>query len=190
MMTDSILKTLKGKISELFGSSQPTSESPELQSLRRVINELDHLPPEQAHYYAIYAQILYRVAYADSKITTHETKKIETILQEWGQLSAEQAVLVAELARNQHRLFGGTENFLVAREFRDVATPEQKHDLLHSLFEVAAADDSIMSAENDTIRMIANEIGLNHEEFILIRQDYLDKLEALRSLPKSKSQHK
>lgn len=185
-MKESILNSIKVKFSELFGANKNTQESSELQSLRRVINELDHLPPEQAHYYAVYAQILYRVAFADTKITSDETAKIERVLKEWGHLTDEQVVLVAELARNQHRLFGGSENFSVSREFRDVATPEQKHDLLHSLFAVAAADDSINSAENDTIRMIAKEIGLSHEEFILVRQDFIDKLEALRMFPKSR----
>lgn len=176
---DSFIKSIKAAISNLLGNSTE-AESSDLQSLRGLIAELDHLPPEEAHFLAVYAQMLYRVAFADAKITPEETARIEMTLKSWGKLSDVQAVLVAELARNQQRLFGGSENFLVSREFRDLATHEQKHDLLRSLFAVAAADDSIGSIENDTIRIISREIALSHEEFILIRQDFLDKLEALK----------
>ena len=49
----------------------------------------------------------------------------------------------SHIAKAQNQLFGETQNFLAAREFRDLATEDQKRDLLHCLFAVSAADDSI-----------------------------------------------
>ena len=49
-----------------------------------------------------------------------------------------QAALVVTIAKAQNRLFGETQNFLAAREFRDTATDVQKHELLHCLFAVSA----------------------------------------------------
>jgi hypothetical protein len=37
-----------------------------------------------------------------------------------------QAIIVVQLAKTQNRLFGETENYLVAREFRNLSTHQEK----------------------------------------------------------------
>jgi hypothetical protein len=44
-------------------------------------------------------------------------------------------------------MFGGTANFLVAREYSALATYDQKLALMRCLFEVSATDDAISIAE-------------------------------------------
>ena len=51
--------------------------------------------------------------------------------------------------RRRAQLAGGTENFLVTREFKEIATREQCRELLDCLFAVSAADDSISGVEED-----------------------------------------
>jgi len=87
-------------------------------------------------------------------------------------LDEAQAVMVVQMAKTQSILFGGVENFLVTREFDKIATREQKIALLHCLFGVSAADLSISSAEDTTIRAIADELHLDHADFIAVKSVY------------------
>ena len=45
-------------------------------------------------------------------------------------LPEEQAIMVVQMAKTQNVLFGETENYLVAREFGEISTREQKLALL------------------------------------------------------------
>ena len=96
-----------------------------------------------------------------------------------------QAVLVVEIAKSQNRLFGGTENFLVTREFAEISTPDQRQELLDCLFAVSAADDSISIVEEEQVRQIATELGFSHAEYIAARSAYSDKRDVLKDLPGS-----
>ena len=101
---------------------------------------------------------------------------MERIVQERGRLPEEQAVMVVQMAKTQNALFGGVENFLVTREFDKIASRDEKIALLHCLFEVSAADLSISSAEETTIRKIASELGLDHGDYVEVKGDYVDRL--------------
>jgi hypothetical protein len=89
-----------------------------------------------------------------------------------GQLTEAQSFLVVEIAKNQQRLFGGTENFLVTREFREMASEQQRFDLLRCLFAVAAADATISSEEEAQLWQVAGELGFSRAEFTEIRVEY------------------
>jgi uncharacterized tellurite resistance protein B-like protein len=104
---------------------------------------------------------------------------IETV-QSLGHIPEEQAVLVVAIASNQNLLFGSTEDYLVTREFRDIATDDQRRELLDCLFAVSAADDSITGDEETQIRQISNELGFSHQEFIDARRAYSDKRSILK----------
>ena len=97
---------------------------------------------------------------------------MERLVSEKGGLTEAQAVMVVQMAKTQSVLFGGVENFLVTREFEKIATREQKIALLHCLFAVSAADRSISSSEDTTIRAIARELNLDHVDFIAVKSAY------------------
>lgn len=152
------------------------------ETVRRIVGELRALAPERARYIAAFAFILARAANADLEISAEETARMERILQEVGHLPEAQAVLAVEIAKSQSRLSGGTENFLVTREFREVATREQCRELLDCLFAVSAADDSISSAEESQLRQIASELGFSLSEYVEVRSAWNDKRDLLRGL--------
>jgi uncharacterized tellurite resistance protein B-like protein len=83
------------------------------------------------------------------------------------------------MAKTQNILFGGTENFLVTREFNRIATREQKLALVDCLFAVAA-DDSISTVEENEISRICGELQLTHDDFISVRSAYREQLAVLR----------
>ena len=52
----------------------------------------------------------------------NETRAIERIVMDRSQLPEAQAVLVVQIAKSQNLLFGGTEDYVVTREFARTAT--------------------------------------------------------------------
>jgi len=148
--------------------------------IHRIVRELESMDPGDARHLALFAFLLSRVANVDQDITPEETCAMEGLVEAFGGVAAPQAALVVEIAKAQNRLFGETQNFLAAREFRDLASEEQRRDLLHCLFAVSAADHSISLAEEETIRLISRELLLTNEEYIAIRSAYRDQRAVLR----------
>lgn len=165
-----------------------SASTPETETIRKIARELDQLDPEQARYLAAFAAILSRVARADLQVSEEETRKMEQIAAEDGGLPERQAVLVVQIAKSQSLLLGGTENYLVAREFNKLATREQKLALLRCLFDVSAADDSISTVEDNVIRQIADELKLEHRDFIAVRSAFREHLAVLKKSPGKKSE--
>ena len=145
------------------------------ETVRRIVSQLDALEPRRARYLGAFAYVLGRVANADLDISDEETARIVDLVQRVGKLPEEQAILVVAIAKSQNRLFGGTENFLVTREFRAVASEAERRDLLDCLFVVAAADNTISAEEEAQIRQIASELGFQHDEYVKVRLAYSDK---------------
>jgi uncharacterized tellurite resistance protein B-like protein len=170
-------------LAKLFGFAAPreTTTSPEdTETIRKITRALDSMEPEQAKFLAAFAFILSRAARADLHISEAETKEIERLVCEVGGLPAEQAVLVVQIAKTQNVLFGGTENFLVTQEFNRLATREQKLGLLHCMFAVSAADQSVSSVEDHVVRTVARELQLTHDDYISVRLSYKQHLAVLK----------
>jgi len=139
------------------------------------------MEPESARFIAAFAYLLGRVARADLNIGAEETRAMEHIVMEKSGVPEEQAVIVVQIAKSQNILFGATENYLVSREFNGMATQEQKLALIDCLFAVAAADDSISTIEDNEISQIADELRIEHKDYIAIRSVYRDYLAVLKN---------
>ena len=152
-------------IRSLLGISEVNpSASTDSDAVRAIVNSLESMEPEKARYLAAFAYLLSRVAYADLEISHEETEAMERIVIETGQLSQEQAILVVQIAKSETRLVGGTENFLVARQFKEISTKEQKLALLHCLFAIAAADEHVSTVEDNEIAKIAYQLSISNQE--------------------------
>ena len=158
-------------------------DSAETETVRKIVATLDRLEPDRARYIAAFAYILSRVARADLVISDIEVRAMEAIVSNEGGLTPEQAILVVQMAKTQSILFGGTENYLVTREFNRLATREQKLGLLRCLFAVSAAEDDISVVEDNEVRRIANELRLSHDDFTEARSLFRDHLSVLRKPP-------
>lgn len=163
-----------------FGKKKEKREVGDTETVRKVVSELEGLDPEKARFVAAFAYILGRVAHADLEISREETDTMEELVMKLGNLPEAQAVLVVEIARNQNRLFGGTESYLVTREFKQISSHRQRLELLDCLFAVSSADDSISSEEEAQIRQIASELGFSHRRYIDARSAYSNKREVLK----------
>jgi uncharacterized tellurite resistance protein B-like protein len=152
----------------------------DVDAIRRISEALDRLPPDRARFVAAFAYLLGRVAYADREVTADETRTMERLVVERMALPEEQAALVVQIARAQNLMFGGTEDFLVARQFAGMASHEQKLALLDCLYAVSAADQSVTVVEDNEISRIVNELRLEHADLVAARARYRQFLSVLR----------
>jgi len=160
-------------------AAQPSAAG-DTDTVRRIVGELDKLDGARARYLAAFAYVLSRVAGADLDISDVETAEMVRLVEHVGHLPEAQAIVVVEIAKSQNRMFGGTENFLVTREFRELASAEQRRELLECVFAVAAADQAITSEEEAQLWQIASELGFRHEEYVQVRLKYSDKRTVFR----------
>lgn len=148
-------------------------------ALREILEALDRLEPGRARHLARFAYLLGRVAHADQHVSPQETAAMERLVQAEGELTTEQAVLVVGLAKSSALLFGGSDNFLVAREFAEQATRDQKLALLRCLFAVSAVEGNISIAEEREIQRIARELRLERHDLLSLRLEYRQHLPGL-----------
>lgn len=158
----------------------PQGEDADTATVRRIARELDRMDPDAARSLAAFAYVLARVANADLDVSDKEVSEMERIVGESGELSSAQAALVVQIARLQATRRGGTEDYLVTRQYRELSTREQRLNLVRCLFAIAAADSSITQIENSVIGQIGSELGLTAREITIIRSGFREYLAALR----------
>lgn len=160
-----------------LGNETPgAADDVDTSTIRRIASKLERLEPDKAKYLAAFAYVLARVAHADLDIDNAETAAMEEIALRIASLEESEAALVVEIAKSQARLLGGTENYVVTREFRKISTKEQRANMLQCLYAVAAADGTISGVETSEIRAIAEELGFTRPEANSLRSSYREKL--------------
>lgn len=175
-------------ILQLFGleregdPGEAGAASGDTDTVRKIVARLEALPRDRARWIAAFAYNLSRVAGADLEIDAEETAKMEEIVRQVGGLPEDQALLVVEIAKSQMRLFGGTENYLVTREFKRLSSRQDRERLLDCLFAVSAADGSITADEEKQIRLMADELGFTLREMVEVRRRWREHRELLRGL--------
>jgi len=172
---DTMYATLRGGSPRMHEAGTDHTET-----VRAIARALDKMDTETARYIATFAYILGRVANADLEINEAETLAMEHIVVDRGGLPPEQAVLVVQIAKSQNRLFGGTEDFLVTREFGEIATRDQKLQLLDCMYSVSAADEDISTVEDNEISRIANELHLDRADLVRARATHAKYLSVLK----------
>jgi uncharacterized tellurite resistance protein B-like protein len=88
------------------------------------------------------------------------------------------------MAKTQSLLLGGTENYLVTREFARIATREQKLALLECLFAVSAADETVTTIEDNVIKQVAGELQLERSDVVAARGRFREYLGVLKDRPR------
>jgi uncharacterized tellurite resistance protein B-like protein len=150
-------------------------------TVRRIVGQLEALPPDRARLLAGAAYVVSRAANADMTITADEVALMERLLVERLGISEAEAVIVVEIARQQAFMFGSTEDYLVTREFKRVSTPEQRLGVMRACFQVAAANDEISSPESAVLNQIATELDIEPADFDAVRSQHREQLSVVRA---------
>jgi uncharacterized tellurite resistance protein B-like protein len=152
----------------------------EFDSLTEAETMLAGLDAARRRYVACFAYILTRSARADHQVTDGEALEMGRILAAHTGIPDTQAAAIVRLAGIQARRSGGTDDFVVTREFDRVASHEQKVALIDALFTVSSVDASIVTVEDNEIRRIAKELKIEHSEDIAVRARHLENLQVLK----------
>jgi uncharacterized tellurite resistance protein B-like protein len=154
--------------------------TPEFDSLEAIEQALSGIPSGRRRYVACFAYILTRSARADQDVSADESREMARVVAEHAQVPIAQAAEAVRLAAIQARRSGGTDDFVVTREFDALATHAEKLTLVNALFAVSSVDESIVTVEDNEIRRIANELKIEHADYIAVRSKHLQHLAVLR----------
>ena len=171
-------------------SAPPTPETPtdasrtagETATVRRIVARLESMPPAEARLIASAAYTLARAAHADLEISDDETAAVERELQRDGALDEPTAVLVTQMAKLQAKTVGGTEDYVVTREFKALATPAQRLDVMRACFAIGAASGTISAEESAVLNQIAGELDVDAAELNAIRGEFHERLSAVQRI--------
>ena len=167
-----------------LGAKRSGHEAPARLStaMEHVVERLENMPTKEAEWTAAFAMVMARAARADFEISPEEASAIERLLEQYGGLDPDQASLVAEMVTKRNLLLGAGDDYLATREFRRIAREGGQDKVLYCLFAVSAADDSISLVEEEEIRQVASELGIEHAEFTAARAKFREKRAVLRGL--------
>lgn len=160
----------------------PSRTDGETATVRRIVARLEQMPPERARLVASAAYTLARAAHADLDISDDETAAIEQELQRDGALDEPTAVLVTEMAKLQAKTVGGTEDYVVTREFKALASPEQRLDVMRACFTIGAASGTISAEEAAVLKQIAGELDIDAASLNAIRAEHHERLSSVQQL--------
>jgi len=160
----------------------PSDGAGDTATVRRIVAKLEAMPPEKARFLAAAAYTLARAANADLDISDEETAAIERELQGHESIDEATAVLVTEMAKLQAKTVGGTEDFVVTREFKGVSDHDQRLVVLRACFAVMAASGTISAEETATVNEIAAELDIDQAELNAIRADFHEQLSSVQQI--------
>ena len=114
------------------------------------------------------AALMFEVARSDFTIDEKERESIRLLLKENFALSGEDVATVTEEAADN--VDAATCLFEFTRTINDIATVDQKRQLLTMMWRVALADDALSRYEEHVIRKVADLLYLPHHDFMLAKQ--------------------
>ena len=139
------------KLTALFSGTKATSDETPLRAL-----ELSC------------AALMFEVARSDFTIDETDRESIRLLLTENFALSVEDVATVTEEAADN--VDAATCLFEFTRTINDIATVDQKRQLLTMMWRVALADDALSRYEEHVIRKVADLLYLHHHDFMLAKQ--------------------
>lgn len=162
----------------------PVAQDPagDTATVRRIVGKLEAMPPDQARLVASAAYILARAANADLDISDEETEIMEEALQRRGALDEATAVLVVEMAKLQAKTVGGTEDYVVTREFKGLSTEDQRLNMARACFTIAAASGSISAEESAVANQIATELDIDTATLAAMRAEFTEQMSAVQEM--------
>jgi len=167
-------------------AGQPSTAHREPASLREIAERLSALPADDARFVAAFAYLLARIAGADLRTDGGERDAIAERLGGVAGLDPERARLLADAAIAAATTHSASDDHLVARAYREMASDAERETLVRCLYAVAAADRSITTLEDNEIFEIATEIGLGRTAVVALRSEFREHLAVLKALPRER----
>jgi uncharacterized tellurite resistance protein B-like protein len=127
-----------------------------------------------------YAGLLGRVAYADTVITSEEIARIKNILQKESGLKLDAIASIIKLITDRKVEILTIEEHFYARMINEACTMDQKLNLLKNMFEIAAADKNICTAEENLIYQTSESLKIPRADLTKMKRMYAEYLGTLK----------
>jgi len=114
------------------------------------------------------AALMFEVARADFSVETTEQDAVTSLLTAQFNLSADEVFTITEAAIEQAD--AATCLFEFTRTLNELASAEQKRNLLAMMWRVAMADNDLSRYEEHVIRKVADLLYVPHGDFIAAKQ--------------------
>ena len=114
------------------------------------------------------AALMFEVARADFSVETTEQDAVTSLLTAQFNLSADEVSTITEAAVEQAD--AATCLFEFTRTLNELASAEQKRNLLGMMWQVAMADNALSQYEEHVIRKVADLLYVPHGDFIAAKQ--------------------
>jgi uncharacterized tellurite resistance protein B-like protein len=114
------------------------------------------------------AALMFEVAKADFSVETTEQDAVTSLLTAQFNLSADEVSTITEAAIEQAD--AATCLFEFTRTLNELASAEQKRNLLAMMWRVAMADNALSRYEEHVIRKVADLLYVPHGDFIAAKQ--------------------
>jgi uncharacterized tellurite resistance protein B-like protein len=114
------------------------------------------------------AALMFEVAKADFSVETTEQDAVTSLLTAQFNLSADEVSTITEAAIEQAD--AATCLFEFTRTLNELASAEQKRNLLGMMWRVAMADNELSRYEEHVIRKVADLLYVPHGDFIAAKQ--------------------
>ena len=114
------------------------------------------------------AALMFEVARADFTVETTEQDAVTSLLTAQFNLSADEVSTITEAAVEQAD--AATCLFEFTRTLNELASAEQKRNLLAMMWRVAMADNALSRYEEHVIRKVADLLYVPHGDFIAAKQ--------------------
>ena len=114
------------------------------------------------------AALMFEVARADFTVETTEQDAVTSLLTAQFNLGADEVSTITEAAVEQAD--AATCLFEFTRTLNELASAEQKRDLLAMMWRVAMADNELSRYEEHVIRKVADLLYVPHGDFIAAKQ--------------------
>ena len=114
------------------------------------------------------AALMFEVARADFSVETTEQDAVTSLLTAQFNLSADEVSTITEAAAEQAD--AATCLFEFTRTLNELASAEQKRNLLAMMWRVAMADNALSRYEEHVIRKVADLLYVPHGDFITAKQ--------------------
>ena len=167
-----------------LGLGADAGTADETETVSEIASVLSNVPPERARLLAAFAYLLGRVAFADHQVSAGEQAAMEQRLATTGDVSADQAHRLVNLAVKATGSHGAAEDYQVAREFESLASRDEKLQLLRALF-IVSAQHGITTVEDNEISRIASALRLERADVIALRHEFRDAINARQHLQRS-----
>ena len=156
-----------GRFGKLMGKAAPSTLGTAVRSLFSGSGVQADRSPREA-YVALFGALLYRVIYADRVVEATEAARLRSLLSE--QFGFAQGEVDTMLRLIQQRVADDHDRQRLCADFNRLTGPEERHQLLAALFELAKADGEVSGEEEEEIRLISNYLWIEIQDFVRIRR--------------------